>query len=52
MAIVPVSAELKAQGYKFYILDSARGHDGPYKSIEDANKVVSGNLNFIAIIKP
>ena len=52
LAIVPVSEELKAQGYKFYILDSARGHDGPYKSVADANKVVKGSLGFIAIIIP
>lgn len=52
LAIIPVSEELKAQGYKFYILDSARGHDGPYKSVADANKVVRGYLRFNAIIKP
>lgn len=52
LAIVPVSEEQKAQGYKFAILDSARGHDGLYKSIEEANAVVDGNLGFIAIIIP
>lgn len=52
LALIPVSDELKAQGYKFYIMDSARGHDGPYKSVEDANKVVKGSLTFTAIIKP
>lgn len=51
LAIVPVSEELKAQGYKFYILDSARGHDGPYKSVAEANEVVRGSLSFKAIIK-
>lgn len=52
LAIVPVSEELKAQGYKFYILDSARGHDGKYKSVAEADAVVKGNLRFIAIIMP
>jgi len=33
-------------------MDSARGHDGPYKSVEEANKVVKGSLTFTAIIKP
>ncbi len=52
LAVVPVSDELKAQGYKFYILDSYRGHDGAYKSVADANKVVDGQLTFRAIIRP
>lgn len=52
LAIVPVSEELKAQGYKFYILDSARNHDGKYKSVAEADAVVKGNLRFIAIIMP
>ena len=52
LAIIPVPDEYKSQGYKFYILDSARGHDGPYKSVADANRVVSGSLTFTAIIKP
>lgn len=52
LALIPVSEELKAQGYKFYILDSARGHDGAYKSVEEANRVVDGYLRFNAIIKP
>ena len=52
LAIVPVSEEQKAQGYKFAILDSARKHDGIYKSVEEANAVVDGNLGFIAIIMP
>lgn len=52
LAIIPVTAEEKAQGYKFHILDSARGHSGPYKSVADANKVVKGSLTFTAIIRP
>ena len=52
LALLPVSEDLKAQGYKFYILDSARGHDGPYRSVEEANRVVRGYLRFNAIIKP
>lgn len=52
LALVPVSEEQKAQGYKFAILDSARNHDGVYKSVEEANAVVDGELGFIAIIIP
>lgn len=52
LAIIPAPDEYKAQGYKFYILDSGRGHGGLYKSVEEANAVVKGNLGFIAIIKP
>lgn len=52
LAIIPAPEEYKNQGYKFYILDSGRGHSGPYKSVEDANKVVRGNLRFIKIIEP
>ena len=52
LAIIPAPDEYKNQGYKFYIMDSGRGHDGPYKSVADANRVVEGSLNFLAIIKP
>lgn len=52
LAIVPVPDEYKNQGYQFYILDSARGHSGAYRSVADANRVVKGNLSFIAIIRP
>jgi len=52
LAIIPVPDEYKSQGYKFYILDSARGHDGPYRSVAEANRVVKGSLRFIAIIRP
>lgn len=52
LAIVPAPDEYKAQGYKFYIIDSARGHNGPFKSVAEANRVVDGSLRFIAIIKP
>lgn len=52
LAIIPAPEEYKKQGYKFYILDSARGHGGPYKSAAAASAVVKGNLRFIAIIKP
>lgn len=52
LAIIPAPDEYKAQGYKFYILDSARGHDGAYRSVQEANQVVKGTLSFIAIIKP
>lgn len=52
LALIPVTDELKAQGYKFYIMDSGRGHDGAYRSVEEANKVITGNLRFLAIIYP
>lgn len=53
LAIVPVSDELKAQGYKFYILDSGRGHSGPYKSLNEADNVVyNGFLHMNYIIYP
>ena len=52
LALLPVSEAQKAQGYDFAILDSARGHSGLYKSVEEANAVVDGNLGFIAIIIP
>lgn len=52
LAIIPAPEELKQQGYKFYIMDSARGHDGPYRSISEANAKVSGGLVFTHIIKP
>lgn len=52
LAIIPAPDEYKKQGYKFYIMDSARGHDGPYRSVAEANQVVKGSLSFLAIIKP
>lgn len=52
LAIIPAPEEYKAQGYKFYILDSARGHDGPYKTISDADRVVDNKLRFNFIIMP
>ena len=52
LALIPAPDEYKEQGYKFYILDSARGHDGLYQNVQQANNVVDGNLRFIAIIKP
>ena len=52
LAVIPVSQELKAQGYKFYILDSARGHSGAYKSIQDATNVVKGTFSITYVIQP
>lgn len=52
LAVIPVPAEYKKQGYKFYILDSARGHDGLFKSVSDASAVVDGDFRFLTIIKP
>ena len=56
LAIVPVPEEYKAQGYRFYVLDSGSGLDGPYKTLEAFNKVADqkrkngGPLSFKAII--
>ena len=52
LAVVPAPDELKEQGYKFYIIDSARGHSGPYKSYEAATAVVDGTFNITYVIKP
>lgn len=38
LAIVPVPDEYKGQGYRFYIMDSARGLDGPYRNAEEVKK--------------
>lgn len=35
LAFIPVPNEYKSQGYKFYVLDSARGHNGAFKSFAD-----------------
>ena len=35
LAIVPVPEEYQGQGYKFYIIDSARGLTGPYRNAEE-----------------
>ena len=51
LAAIPVPDEYKSQGYKFYIMDSARGHDGPYKSVADAASVM-GSFEFLYIIEP
>ena len=51
LVILPPPDEYKTQGYKFYILDSAMGHDGPYKSVDEANAVV-GDLRVNFIIRP
>lgn len=38
LAIVPVPEQYKNQGYRFYIMDSGRGLDGPYRSEEEVKK--------------
>ncbi len=35
LAMIPLPDEYKNSGYKFYVMDSARGHSGPYKSTAD-----------------
>jgi len=51
VAIIPVPDEFQGQGYEFFVLDSARGTTGAYKSISDF-KSRSGQteLTFRAII--
>ena len=51
LAFVPVNEEEKQQGYLLRVLDSKRGHDGIYKSIEEVNSVVDGEVHFLGIIK-
>lgn len=51
VSVIPVPDEFKGQGYEFFILDSARGHTGPYKSKEDfVQKTGQEFLNLLAII--
>ena len=54
LAIVPVPEQYQGQGYKFYIIDSARGLDGPYRSAEEVkSKPRSGGVFRITyIIEP
>lgn len=59
LAIMPVTEEMKAQGYKFYIMDSGSGLDGPYRNTEEVRRAVSqkrpnkpGTITFKAIIEP
>lgn len=53
LALIPAPDEYKSQGYKFYVLDSARGHDGPYKSAADfTSRTGAQYLRFNVLIKP
>ncbi len=53
LALVPVTDSERAQGYKFRIMDSAKGRDGVYRSVQDAiNRTGVPHLNFNAIIYP
>ena len=40
LAFIPAPDEDKTDGCVFYILDSYRGHNGPFKSIEQATRYV------------
>lgn len=53
LAIIPVPDEYKNMGYAFYVLDSYRGHDGPFKSVSDfINSTTATKLIFRYIIEP
>lgn len=53
LAVLPLSDEYKEQGYKFYVLDSARGHNGPFKSVSHfISSTSAAFLNFHYIIEP
>lgn len=55
LVILPLPEEYKNSNYKFYVLDSARGHSGAYRSPEEfVNKWGSkaSYLRFSYIIKP
>ena len=53
VAVIPVPDELQGQGYEFFVLDSARGHTGAYKSKSDfREKTGYDSLDFLAIIAP
>lgn len=54
LAIVPVPDQYKNQGYRFYVIDSARGLDGPYRSSSEViAKPKSGGVFYVRyIIEP
>ena len=54
LAIVPVPEQYKGQGYRFYIMDSARGLDGPYKSAAEvrAKRASGGEFSILYTIEP
>lgn len=53
LAVLPLPDKYKDQGYMFYVLDSARGHNGPFKSVSHFISSTSAQfLNFHYIIEP
>lgn len=53
LAVLPVPDDYKAQGYQFYVLDSFRGHNGPFKSRSDFISSTSATMfEFMYIIEP
>ena len=51
LVYIPVPEGYEDQGYLFYILDSARGHDGLVSSLEEAYaRVGSNHINYNAIL--
>ena len=54
IAIIPVPEKYQGQGYRFYIMDSARGLDGPYRSAEEvkAKPKSYGVFEILYIIEP
>ena len=53
LVYLPVLEGYEDQGYLFYILDSAKGHDGHVSTLEEAyNRVGSDHINYNAIIYP
>lgn len=54
LAIVPVPEEYKNQGYRFYIIDSARGLTGPYRSAAEVRSKPKsyGEFSISYIVEP
>lgn len=53
LAILPLPDQYLDQGYAFYVLDSFRGHNGPFRSrAEFINTTTATSLEFKYIIEP
>ncbi len=53
VAVIPVPNEFQGKGYEFFVIDSARGHTGPYSSASDfMAKTGQKSFSFVAIISP
>lgn len=53
LAIIPLPDEYKGSDYEFFVLDSAFGHTGPYRSAEDfMSRNGVSSFDFLAIITP